>query len=162
MKIEDDGYVKQLASKWQGKEGNLIMILHEVQNHYGYIPRGTSLQLSETLNVPLARIYEVITFYNYFKLSPPGVHNISVCMGTACYLNGAPEILKEVMDILHVETGYTSEDGVFHLDTVRCLGCCGLSPVMMIDGKIYGKLKKSDIADILSRYTEEKPRVEVK
>ena len=131
------------------------MILHEIQNHYGYIPRDASLQLAEVLAVPLARIYEVITFYNYFKLTPPGKHNISVCLGTACYLNGSPQILREIMDILHVETGHSTNDGKFHLDTVRCLGCCGLSPVIMIDGKIYGKVKKSEIADILSRYTDE-------
>jgi NADH-quinone oxidoreductase subunit E len=162
MRNENTEYARELAQKWQGKEGNLIMILHEVQNHFGYIPRGTSMQLSEILGVPLARIYEVITFYNYFKLDPPGKHNISVCMGTACYLNGAPEILREVMDILHVETGYTSEDGNFHLDTVRCLGCCGLSTVMMIDGKIYGKVKKSAVMDILSQYTGVKENAEVK
>jgi NADH-quinone oxidoreductase subunit E len=162
MKIEDIEYVKELAQKWQGKEGTLIMILHEVQNHYGYIPRGVSMRLAEVLNIPLARIYEVITFYNYFKLSPPGTYNISVCMGTACYLNGAAEILQEVMDILHVETGHTSDDGSFHLDTVRCLGCCGLSPVMMIDGKIFGKVKKTMVMDILSHYTEVRERAEVK
>jgi NADH-quinone oxidoreductase subunit E len=158
----DTEYVKELARKWQGKEGNLIMILHEVQNHYGYIPRDTSLHLSDVLSVPLARIYEVITFYNYFKLDPPGKHHISVCMGTACYLNGAPEILREVMDVLHIEAGYTSEDGNFYLDTVRCLGCCGLAPVLMIDGKIYGKVKKSAVMDILSHYTEVKEHAEAK
>jgi NADH-quinone oxidoreductase subunit E len=103
----------------------------------------------------------VITFYNYFKLSPPGKHHISVCMGTACYLNGAPEILREVMEVLHIEKGYTSEDGNFYLDTVRCLGCCGLSPVMMIDGKIYGKVKQSAVIGILSHYTEVKEHAEV-
>jgi NADH-quinone oxidoreductase subunit E len=162
MRDESADYVKQLAQKWEGKEGNLIMILHEVQNHYGYIPRGTSLQLAEVLNVPLARIYEVITFYNYFKLSPPGKHNISVCLGTACYLNGASELLREIMEILHVEVGYSSEDGSFHLDTVRCLGCCGLSPVIKIDDKIYGKVKKSEIMEILSEYSEGKQLAEVK
>ena len=162
IRSTDSEYVKELARKWQGKEGNLIMILHDVQNHYGYIPRDTSLHLSDVLSVPLARIYEVITFYNYFKLSPPGKHHISVCMGTACYLNGAPEILREVMDILHIEKGHTSEDGNFYLDTVRCLGCCGLSPVMMIDRKIYGKVKQSAVMDILSHYTEVKERAEVK
>jgi NADH-quinone oxidoreductase subunit E len=159
MQEDVSTYIHQLAQKWQGKEGNLIMILHEVQNHYGYIPRAASLKLAETLSIPLAKIYEVITFYNYFKLSPPGKHNISVCLGTACYLNGAPEILREVKEILHIEAGSASADGNFHLDTVRCLGCCGLSPVIMIDGKIYGKVKKSEIMEILSHYIEEKELV---
>jgi len=153
--------IKNLVQKWKDKEGNLIMILHEVQNHHGYIPRGLSLVLSKELNVPLARIYEVITFYNFFRLVPPAKHNISVCMGTACYLNGAPDILEEIKSILHIKEGETTRDGLFHLEVVRCLGCCGLSPVIMIDGKIYGKLKKADIMDTLSMSVKEDNNVKV-
>ena len=147
--------IKGLVDKWKDKEGNLIMILHEIQNHHGYVPRELSLELSEMLGVPLARIYEVITFYNFFKLKPPGKHKIAVCLGTACYLKGASDILKEFKNILHVEEGQTTQDGLFHLDMVRCLGCCGLAPVMQIDGKIYGKVKKSEIMEILSAYVKE-------
>ncbi|MDD5347757.1 MAG: NAD(P)H-dependent oxidoreductase subunit E [Candidatus Omnitrophica bacterium] len=147
--------IKNLVDKWKDKEGNLIMILHEIQNHHGYVPRELALELSSMLEVPLARIYEVITFYNFFKLSPPGKHRISVCMGTACYLKGAPEIIKEIKNILHVEEGRTTQDGNFHLDVVRCLGCCGLAPVVMIDGKVYGKVKKQEIMDIISTYVKE-------
>jgi NADH-quinone oxidoreductase subunit E len=107
------------------------------------------------LDVPLARIYEVITFYNYFKLSPPGKHRISVCLGTACYLKGAPALITEMKSLLDVEEGKTTKDGLFHLDVVRCLGCCGLSPVIMVDSKVYGKVKKSEIADILSKHGKE-------
>jgi NADH-quinone oxidoreductase subunit E len=159
MNENDFDEIKKLVQKWKDKEGNLIMILHEVQNRYGYIPRGLSLALSRELHMPLARIYEVITFYNYFKLVPPARHHISVCMGTACYLKGAPEILKEVKDILHVEEGHSTADGNFHLDIVRCLGCCGLAPVMMIDGKVYGKVKRAEIMDTLSRYVGEEESV---
>jgi NADH-quinone oxidoreductase subunit E len=144
--------VKNLVEKWKDKKGNLIMILHELQNHYGYVPRELSLQLSRMLDVPLARIYEVLTFYNFFKLEPPGKHRISVCMGTACYLKGASHILEEVKNILNVKEGQTTEDGVFSLDVVRCLGCCGLAPVVMIDEKVYGKVKKSEITEIISKY----------
>ena len=147
------GGVAEIASKWKGMEGNLIMILHEIQNTYGYVPREVSFELSRILDVPLARIYEVITFYNYFKLSQPGKHMISVCMGTACYLKGGEDILQELKNILHVEEGETTQDGLFLVQAVRCLGCCGLAPVMMIDGKIYGKVNKKDIVDILSQYT---------
>jgi NADH-quinone oxidoreductase subunit E len=149
------GEVAELVDKWKDKEGNLIMILHEIQNHHGYVPRELSLELSGLLDVPLARIYEVITFYNYFKLTPPGVHRISVCMGTACYLKGGQDILNDLKNILHVEEGQTTKDGNFHLDVVRCLGCCGLSPVMMIDGKVYGKVKKAELTEILSKYFKE-------
>lgn len=144
-----------LVEKWKGKEGNLIMILHEVQNHHGYVPRELSLELSKMLDVPLARIYEVITFYNFFKLNPPGKHRIALCMGTACYLRGAQVILDEIKNILGVKEGQTTKDGLFYLDVVRCLGCCGLAPVMMIDDKVYGKVKKNEVADILSKYIKE-------
>ena len=142
----------QLLNKWKDKEGNLIMILHEIQNHHGYVPRELSLELSKMLDVPLARIYEVITFYNYFKLSPPGKHRIALCMGTACYLRGAAVVLNEIKGILGIEEGQTTKDGLFHLDVVRCLGCCGLAPVMVIDDDVYGKLETSKISGILKKY----------
>ncbi|HRZ14923.1 MAG TPA: NADH-quinone oxidoreductase subunit NuoE [Candidatus Omnitrophota bacterium] len=144
--------IKNLVDKWKSKEGNLIMILHEIQNHHGYVPRELSLELSQMLDVPLARIYEVITFYNFFKLTPPGKHKIAVCMGTACYLKGGQDLINEVKNILHIEPGQTTKDGQYYLDMVRCLGCCGLAPVMMIDEKVYGKVKKSEIMDILSKH----------
>lgn len=146
--------IKQLAQKWQGTKGSLIMILHEMQNHYGYVPREAAMELSKILDVPLARIYEVITFYHYFKLNPPGKHKISICMGTACYLKGAPKLAKEIKNILNIEEGQTTKDGNFHFESVRCLGCCGLAPVIMIDDKVYGKVKPSEIASILSDYVE--------
>ncbi|MDD5259873.1 MAG: NAD(P)H-dependent oxidoreductase subunit E [bacterium] len=147
--------IKKVVEKWQDKKGSLVMILHEIQNTYGYVPRETSLELSKYLDVPLARIYEVITFYNYFKLEKPGTHRIAVCMGTACYLKGAPVILQELKELLDVEEGHNTKDGLFALDVVRCLGCCGLAPVMMIDNKVYGKVKKEEIMNILSEYGKE-------
>jgi NADH-quinone oxidoreductase subunit E len=146
--------VSALVDKWKDKKGNLVMILHEIQNHYGYVPRGISFELSRLLDVPLARIYEVITFYNYFKLDPPGKYTISLCMGTACYLKGANDILKEFKSILGVEEGQTTQDGFFHLQVVRCLGCCGLAPVVMINDKIHGKVKKEDVVNIISSYVK--------
>ncbi|MFA5319615.1 MAG: NAD(P)H-dependent oxidoreductase subunit E [Candidatus Omnitrophota bacterium] len=150
-----DEKLKNLIGEWKDKEGSLIMVLHAVQNHFGYVPREVSLQLSRLLEVPLARIYEVITFYNYFKLEPPGKHKISVCLGTACYLKGAPVILEEVKSILSINEGETTKDGMFHLDVVRCLGCCGLAPVMMVDDKVYGKVTKGQVMEIVSKYGKE-------
>jgi NADH-quinone oxidoreductase subunit E len=147
--------ISTLAEKWRGKKGSLIMVLHEIQNHYGYVPRNVALELSHVLDIPLARIYEVITFYNYFKLDPPGKFTIAVCLGTACYLKGAPEIVDEIKNLLNIEEGQTTSDGLFHLDLVRCLGCCGLAPVMMINGQIYGKVKRSEVMGILSKYKKE-------
>lgn len=146
--------IAKLVEKWKDKQGNLVMILHEIQNQYGYVPREVSLQLSKMLDIPLARIYEVITFYNYFKLKAPGKHKISVCMGTACYLKGGNIILDEIKNILHIQEGETTSDGLFALDMVRCLGCCGLAPVIMIDDKIYGKVKKEEVMKIISTYAK--------
>ncbi len=146
------GELKKIVSKWKDKEGNLIMVFHEIQNRYGYVPRDVSMKLSEMLDVPLARIYEVLTFYNYFDLKPPGKHTISICMGTACYLKGANELLKKFRDLLNVSEGETTQDGLFKLNVVRCLGCCGLAPVVTIDEDVYGKVQKEDIPDILAKY----------
>lgn len=147
--------IESLVEKWSGKRGSLIMILHSLQKHYGYVPRQACFELSRLLSVPLARIYEVITFYNFFKLEPPGRHRIALCMGTACYLKGAPQILEEIKGILSIREGQVTKDGLFQLDVVRCIGCCGLSPVMMIDDKVYGQLKKTDVMEILSRYSRQ-------
>jgi len=144
--------VTKIANRWKDKEGNLVMILHDIQGHYGFVPRQISFELSRLLDVPLARIYEVITFYNYFKLKAPGKYIISVCMGTACYLKGAPQILRELRSLLGVEEGGTSKDGLFHLQVVRCLGCCGLAPVIMINGKVHGKLTKESVKEIIDQY----------
>jgi NADH-quinone oxidoreductase subunit E len=155
QKTLDSGKIADLAAKWKGKQGNLIMVLHEIQNEYGYVPRPVAINLAEELDIPLARIYEVITFYNYFKLEPPGKYNIAVCLGTACYLKGSPEIIEEIKKQLHVKEGETTADGLFHLDAVRCLGCCSLAPVMTVNGKIFGKVKAKDVADILAQYKKE-------
>ena len=148
--------IASLVGKWKDKEGNLIMALHELQNYYGYVPRPAALELSRELHTPLARIYEVITFYNFFKLEPPGKNIISVCLGTACYLKGSPILLNEIKNLLNVEEGHATKDGLFQLDVVRCLGCCGLAPVVKINEKVYGKVQKSQIMGILSEYSEEK------
>lgn len=141
--------VSKHVKKWQDQEGNLIMILHEIENEHGYVPREISMELSAELGIPLARIYEVLTFYHYFKLVPPGKHNVAVCNGTACYLKGAPQLLEEMERKLSIKEGETTEDREFHLETVRCIGCCGMSPALVIDGKTYGRVKTSDLSGIL-------------
>lgn len=155
MKIADfDIDLAAIVKKWEDKDGNLIMVLHEIQHICGYVPREISLELSNLLGVPLARIYEVLTFYNFFRVSKPAKHTIAVCMGTACYLKGAPDIINEIKNIMHVEEGEITKDGLFQFEKVRCLGCCGLAPVLTVDGKVYGKVKKSDVMGIISEYTK--------
>jgi len=145
VEVEVSAHVR----KWKDQEGNLIMILHSIQNEHGYVPREISMELASELGIPLARIYEVITFYHYFKLVPPGKHNVAVCNGTACYLKGSPQILEELERKLRIQEGETSEDREFHLETVRCIGCCGMAPAMVIDGKTHGRVITSELQNIL-------------
>lgn len=138
--------VQQHVNHWRNEEGNLIMILHAIQNQHGYVPREVAMELSRELGVKLARIYEVITFYHYFKLQPPGAHTVTVCNGTACYLKGSGELLNELRTQLGIAEGQTTADRQFHLDVVRCIGCCGLAPAIVVDGTTCGHVKPSDIA----------------
>ena len=142
--------VQQHVNHWREEEGNLIMILHAIQNQHGYVPREVAMELSRELGVKLARIYEVITFYHYFKLQPPGAHNVTVCNGTACYLKGSTDLLNEFRAKLGVTEGQTTPDRQIHLDTVRCIGCCGMAPAVVIDGKTLGHVKTSDLAGHLA------------
>jgi NADH-quinone oxidoreductase subunit E len=148
--------VDALVAKWKDEEGSLILILHEIENRHGYVPREIAMEVSHALGVKLARIYEVLTFYHYFKLKPPGRHNMSLCMGTACYLKGAPAMLAEAKTLLKVEEGCTTADREWHLDVVRCIGCCGMSPAMVVDGKTYGRLNASDVSRIVNKSTQPK------
>ncbi len=149
--------ISRIVKKWRKKRGSLIMALHEIQNTFGYVPRDVSLQLSQLMDVPMARIYEVITFYNYFKLDPPGKYTISVCMGTACYLKGADDLTQAFAAELNVEEGDSTEDGLFHLQTVRCVGCCGLAPVVVVNGETHSAVKVEDVPKIIAacRYLED-------
>ena len=140
--------------KWKNKRGALIMVLHEIQNARGYVPRDVTLYLAEELDIPLARIYEALTFYHYFKLEAPGKAVISVCTGTACYLKGSPALVDEFVKETGAEVGTSTPDKLFHLQCVRCVGCCGLAPVVNVNGKTYGKLTPADIKKIVHEWRE--------
>lgn len=140
--------------KWRNQRGALIMALHEIQNQRGFVPRDSALELSRAFDVPLARIYEVLTFYHYFKLEAPGKGMISVCTGTACHLMGAGNLVEEFSQVLNVAPGQTTADRAFHLQCVRCVGCCGLAPVVVINGTTYGKLKPTAIKGIIGEWRE--------
>lgn len=143
------GKVRELVAEWQGREGNLIMILHAIQNEFGYLPRGVANELAKELGISLARIYEVITFYNYFRLVPPGEHTVQVCTGTACYLKGSADLLSELERQLAGTAGGGSDNGAFHVETVRCIGCCGMAPAIVVDGQTHGRLCRQEVAGIL-------------
>lgn len=135
--------------KWRNQRGALIMILHEIQSRHGYIPRSVALEVAKQAGIPLARIYEVLTFYHFFELEPPAAHVINVCMGTACYLKGAPDLIDAFSKHLGISQGETTPDKEFCLQTVRCVGCCGLAPVVLLDGKTCGKLQTSDVEGLI-------------
>jgi len=138
--------------KWKNEPGNLIMVLHKVQEHFGYVPRPAAFQVADQLGIPLAKVYGVLTFYHFFKLEKPGRFRISVCMGTACYLKGAADLLQELENILGVGLDTVTPDGLFSVEAVRCLGCCGLAPVMSVNGTMHGNLKREDVAGVVAQY----------
>lgn len=150
VKLSDE--LMKFIQTWKDKRGNLIMILHRVQQEYGFLPWDVTLKLSEVMNVPLAKIYGVATFYHYFKLEKPGKHKIAVCMGTACYLKGAGDLINEFGNLLDISVGETTADEEFTLESVRCVGCCGLAPVVMVGDEVYGKLTNENLPDILAEY----------
>ncbi|ADK82777.1 NADH-quinone oxidoreductase subunit NuoE family protein [Sediminispirochaeta smaragdinae] len=152
MKFSDS--LVAFIEEWKNKPGNLIMILHKVQEEFGYIPREAAKRVASMLDVPLAKIYGVVTFYHFFKLTKPGKHNIQVCMGTACYLKGGEDIIQELENILGIGVNQVTPDGQFSLEAVRCVGCCGLAPVMVIGDEVFGKLTKEQLPEILAKFQE--------
>ena len=144
--------ILEYVAEWKEKPGNLIMTLHKVQEEYGFVPRSAALELTELLDTPLAKIYGVLTFYHLFKLKKPGRFLIQVCIGTACYLNGGEDILQELENILGIGVNQTTPDEIFSIEAVRCIGCCGLSPVLNINGEIFSKLKKEDLTRIIAQF----------
>lgn len=149
-----------IANKWKKKPGSLIMALHDLQSRVGYVPRESAMRLGRLMDVPLARIYEVVTFYNYFKLEAPGKYVISVCLGTACHIKGSADLLTGLEKELHVQEGQSTLDREYHLQAVRCLGCCGLAPVVSVNGKVYAKLKRDESPHVIERIQIDKPMAE--
>ena len=132
--------------------GSLIKILHEAQEIYGYLPIEVQQFVSDNTGIPLAEIYGVVTFYAQFSLKPKGQYKINVCLGTACYVKGAEGVLDRLKKELKMDVGDCTEDGKFSLDACRCVGACGLAPVMMINDDVYGRLVPDMIPDILKKY----------
>lgn len=156
--VTDAGFSKELNAfidEWKEKPGNLIMILHKVQEEQGYISKEAAKAVSEKTGTHLSRVYGVMSFYHFFKTQKPGKNQISVCLGTACYLKGGQDLIDEARSILGLKEGDVStSDGLFSVEPVRCIGCCGLAPVLSVNGEVYGKLDKSQIAGILDKYRQ--------
>lgn len=134
--------------------GALIEILHKAQQIFGYLPRDVQLFVARKLGIPGAEVYGVVSFYSFFTTQPRGKHTISVCMGTACFVKGADKLLAKLEKKLGIQTNEITKDGLFSLRDIRCLGTCGMAPVMMIDDKVFGRVKEEDLDGILDTYRQ--------
>ncbi|KPU26281.1 NADH dehydrogenase [Caloranaerobacter sp. TR13] len=150
-KIEE---LKKVIEENKEKKGALMPVLHEAQRIFGYLPIEVQRMISEGLNIPLAEIYGVATFYSQFSLIPKGKYQIGVCLGTACYVKGAQAIIDKIKEGLNLEVGGTTKDRKFSLQATRCIGACGLAPVMTINEDVYGRLKADEVPGILKKYME--------
>lgn len=149
-----DSKLENIAKKYKNMQGGIIEALHEVQDAYGYVSTTAQKYLSKELNVPLSEIYGIITFYSRFSLKPKGKYNIQVCMGTACYVKGAEKVLNRFKEKLGIEEGETSEDGKFSLESVRCIGACGLAPAIVINKEVYGKVDVKKVDELIEEYSK--------
>ena len=147
-----DEEMQKILNVYTEDKSNLIQILNDVQEHYGYIPKHAQIAISEYLNMPLAEIYGVITFYARFTLKPKGKYNVAVCLGTACFVKGSEKVLDKAKEILGINVGETTEDGKFSLEATRCIGACGLAPVFTVNDEVYGKATPELMAKVIEEY----------
>lgn len=149
---ELDQYIDSLPET----EGTLIQVLHRAQELFGYLPRDVQLFVARKLGISGAKVYGVVSFYNYFDDRPRGEYLINVCTGTACFVKGAGTLLEELSEMLGVKSGETTEDGKFTLNGVRCIGACGLAPVLVVGDKVYGRVKSDELEGIIAQYRKER------
>lgn len=144
--------LKEVCASFGNQAGELINVLHKAQEIFGYLPAEVQEIVAQELKVPVAKVYGVVTFYSFFTMIPKGQHPISICTGTACYVRGAEKVLDEFKRRLKIEVGETSADGKFSLSCLRCVGACGLAPVVLVGEKVYGRVSPDGVADILAEY----------
>ena len=146
--------IKDICKSFNNQAGDLINILHKTQESFGYLPAEVQQVIAGELNISEAKVYGVVTFYSFFTMQPKGKNKISVCLGTACYVRGAEKVVDELKKELNIKVGEVTPDGEFSLDCLRCVGACGLAPVMMIGEKVYGHVDPKEIKGILDSYKE--------
>ena len=144
--------IEKIIERYQDEKTPLMMILSDIQNEYGYIPLEVQELVSEKTGIPVAEIYGVVTFYSFFSLTPKGKYVVGVCLGTACYVKGSQQVIDKFSEILNIKPGQTTEDGLFTLDALRCIGACGIAPALTINGKVYPKVAIADVAKIVEEY----------
>lgn len=144
--------INEICDRYVGEKTPLMMILSDVQKEYGYIPLDVQELISERTGISVAEIYGVVTFYSFFSLKPKGKYVIGVCLGTACYVKGAQQVIDKFSELLGIKAGETTEDGLFTIDALRCIGACGIAPAVSINGKVYPKVALGSIKDIIEEY----------
>ena len=144
--------IEEIIAKYQDEKTPLMMILSEVQREFGYIPLEVQELISDKTGISVSEIYGVVTFYSFFSLTPKGKYVVGVCLGTACYVKGAQQVLDKFAELLNIKAGETSEDGLFTLEALRCIGACGIAPALTINGKVYPKVAVADVAKIVEEY----------
>lgn len=152
LRQEDVAKIREICASFNNDPQELINVLHNCQEHFGYLPAEVQEVISNELVVPVAKIYGVVTFYSFFTMTPKGKHPVSICMGTACYVRGAEKVLDEFKKELGLQVGQTTPDGKFSLSSLRCIGACGLAPVVMVGDKIYGRVAPDEVRNILKEY----------
>lgn len=141
--------LQAICEEYGNRPGELINILHKAQHLFGYLPAEVQRIVAQSLNIPVSKVYGVVTFYSFFTMTPKGEHPISVCMGTACYVRGAEKVLDEFRRVLNINVGETTPDGKYSLSSLRCVGACGLAPVVLIGEKVFGRVVPGDVEKIL-------------
>ena len=154
VKVKDLNTIKEICKSFNNKPGELINVLHKTQEHFGYLPAEVQEVVAQELNTPVAKVYGVVTFYSFFTMLPKGKFPISICTGTACYVRGAENVLQEFKRQLKIEVGETTEDGKYSLSCLRCVGACGLAPVVQVGDKTYGRVSPEGVKAILDEYKD--------
>ena len=145
-------FIKEVCKSYGNKPGEVINVLHKVQGEYGYLPAEVQELVAKELGIPVSRVYGIVSFYSFFTMTPKGEHPISVCLGTACYVRGAEKVLDELKRQLGINVGEVTPDGKFSLNTLRCVGACGLAPVIEVGDKVYGRMTPDRVKDVLAEY----------
>lgn len=150
------GKIEAICREFNNDKGELINVLHKAQHTFGYLPEEVQEIIAVNLNTSLAHVYGVVSFYSFFTMVPKGDHPINICMGTACYVRGAEKVLNEFKKLLKIEVGQTTKDEKFSLSSLRCVGACGLAPVVLVGDKVYGRVTLDSVQEIIKEYEEEK------
>ena len=151
---EQEAELMSIIAEHKGQDGALIPVLHKAQEVYGYLPIEVQTMIADGLEVPLAEVYGVVTFYTQFSLNPKGEYKIGVCLGTACYVKGSGDILEKIKEIIGVDVDGCTPDGKFSLEATRCIGACGLAPVFTVNDDVYGRIVADDVPGILAKYMD--------